>query len=175
VQQSVNYQYLPLVRAQYPSLFDSLTEPAVITMSSRLDDLDLAIESLKHSYAEQGCEDIDSELERVGHVLDDLQGRGGSMPLPGGVLLLTLLHGEPSQRERLCVPVRRPEDVPAAPVDPIALELERLRAFARLVKRGVESGSIRSQPIINTDDPHAASLVMKSLAQVADEALHGSR
>ena len=107
LQLSVNEQYLPLIRAQYPGLLDQLVEPAVITLASRLDDLDLAIESMERSYAQQGCENLDDELERVGTVLDDLRHRGGSVPLPHGVLMLTLMHGQPQERQRLCVPVKR--------------------------------------------------------------------
>lgn len=53
-------------------------------------------------------------------------------------------------------------------------ERDRLHEFARFVIRGVESGTVKSKPII-TDDPNAAQLEMKSLAQVAREALGAKR
>ncbi len=106
LQQSINEQYLPLIRAQYPGFLDGLVDPAVVTLASRLDDLDLAIESLERSYAQQGCENLDDELERVGTVLNDLRRRGGGVPLPQGVLMLTLMHGQPDERQRISVPVK---------------------------------------------------------------------
>ena len=56
-------------------------------------------------------------------------------------------------------------------------DVERWRAFMEhhqrlleLVKRGVERGVVKAQPIINPD-PNATSLEVQSLAQVADAAI----
>lgn len=52
-------------------------------------------------------------------------------------------------------------------------KVTRLRSFADLVKRGVESGSIRANPIID-DDPTSELLELRSLSQVAGDVLQAT-
>ena len=100
-------EYMPLIRAQYPGLLESLTNPSIQIGANHLNDLDIAIESLKAQYAAEGAEDIGDMHENVEQILDELSSvDGADTPLAPGALLLVLWHGEDDARQRMCVPIR---------------------------------------------------------------------
>ena len=102
---ATNGRYFPVVRAQFPGLLETLTDPAVEVQSLQLDDVEIAIDSLERRWKSEGCENVENDLERIGEVFDALRGEPG-IPLPVGTMLLIIVHGPMDGRKRICVPVR---------------------------------------------------------------------
>lgn len=100
-------EYMGLVQAQYPGLLEGLVNPCLETLSTMVEDIDRAVQEVKERYLGEGLEELDLELEPIDEVLNYVaNAQTCQIPLPKGILMVTLRHGPEKAEGFLAVPVR---------------------------------------------------------------------
>ena len=99
-------RYVALAQQQFLGLWESMVDPAVEIISIVVEDLDLSIAALRRKYQDEGCEYIDSELETVGFVLDELSSASQGAEVAPGFKLVFAAYGPAHERKRMCIPLR---------------------------------------------------------------------
>ena len=101
--ETLEAQYFPLIEAQYPGLLAGLASPRIETLSVEIDDIDAACEA---SIREEEIDPADAPLACYTEVLDDVRSHNPGVPLPQGILMLVIQHGDAESPSRLAIPVR---------------------------------------------------------------------
>ncbi len=96
-------QYFPFIEAQYPGLLDGLVSPRIQTLSLDVDDIDAACEA---AIREEEIDPDDAPLALYTEVLDDVRSHSTGIPLPQGMLMLVIQHGDAEIPSRMAIPVR---------------------------------------------------------------------
>lgn len=96
-------QYFPLIEAQYPGLLAGLISPRIQTLSFKIDDIDAACEA---AIREEEIDPADAPLTIYTEVLDDVRSHNPGIPLPQGILMLGVQHGDAEIPSRMAIPVR---------------------------------------------------------------------
>lgn len=96
-------QYFPLIEAQYPGLLAGLVSPRIQTLSIEIDDIEAACEA---AIREEEIDPADAPLTPYTEVLDDVRSHNPGIPLPQGILMLAIQHGDAEIPNRIAIPVR---------------------------------------------------------------------
>ncbi|MHB1643166.1 MAG: hypothetical protein ACYCS8_11005 [Acidithiobacillus sp.] len=96
-EQSEVSRYFPIVEQQYPGLLAGLKSPRIEVLSLRSEDTDAACDRVLED------EQIDCDSGTFMDAIDALRCGDYSVPLPPGIILITLVDNE---SERIAVPIR---------------------------------------------------------------------
>lgn len=100
---TIEAQYFPLIKAQFPGLLDGLESPRIQTISIEVDDIDAACEAAIRA---EEVDPDDAPLTPYTEVLDDVRSHNPTIPLPKGMLMLVIQHGTTETASRMAIPVR---------------------------------------------------------------------
>lgn len=96
-EKQVMRQYAELIESQYPGFLSTLVDPEIEVLSARAYDVDVACDIALQ-------ENDGADLCNYAEVIEAVRDTDSGIPLPPGMLLLTLTHGKDGDR-RVCIPV----------------------------------------------------------------------
>ncbi|MHB0927755.1 MAG: hypothetical protein ACYC3W_02370 [Candidatus Nanopelagicales bacterium] len=100
---TLDAQYFPLIETQFPGLLAGLDSPRIQALSIEIDDIDAACEA---AIREEEVDPDDAPLTPYTEVLDDVRSHNPGIPLPQGILMLVIQHGDAETPSRMAIPVR---------------------------------------------------------------------